>query len=149
MFKILIDAKSKSKFYLIPINLIWLNNFFLHFTAENHKVTDQTNNVEITELVLRDFELSQPEHSLTEQEMLNYLADAIAYMLENKMDFLLSLMYRLDIDEAKIAHALLPGNDEPAHVALAKVVWERQKNRVATKQAYRKQNPTNWNWDDE
>ena len=42
MVKILIDEKSKSKLYLIPINLIWLNNFFLHFTAENHKVTDQT-----------------------------------------------------------------------------------------------------------
>ena len=149
MVKILIDANSKSKLYRIPINLTQISSFSLHFTTENLKVTDQTNNVEITELVLRDFELSQPEHSLTEQEMLNYLADAIAYMLENKMDFLLSLMYRLDIDEAKIAHALLPGNDEPAHIALAKVVWERQKNRVATKQAYRIQNPTNWNWDDE
>ena len=108
---------------------------------------NNSDNKEVTELVLRDFELANPENVLTENEMLNYLAEAIAYMIEHRMDFLLSLLYRLDISENKIAFALMPGNEEPANIALSHLVWERQKQRVATKQAYRVQNPNNWNWD--
>jgi hypothetical protein len=84
---------------------------------------------------------------LNEEEMLSYLGDAISYMIEHKLDFLLSLLYRLDVDENKIRQALLPGNPVQANIALAQLVWERQKQRVATKQHFRKQNPTNWDWD--
>lgn len=110
-------------------------------------IDNNSDNKEVTELVLRDFELAEPKNILTDKEMLDYLAEAIAYMIEHRMDFLLSLLYRLDISENKIAFALTPGNEEPANIALARLVWERQKQRVATKQAYRVQNPTNWNWD--
>ena len=110
-------------------------------------MTGNNSQNETTALILRDFELIEPERELNEAELLVYLADAIAYMIEHKMDFLLSLLYRLDVAEPKINDALSPGNPEEAHVALAKLVLERQKLRVATKQAYRAQNPTNWNWD--
>ena len=120
----------------------------LLYTLTNQILTNNnSDNKEVTELVLRDFELAEPKNSLTDKEMLDYLAEAIAYMIEHRMDFLLSLLYRLDISENKIASALMPGNEEPANIALAHLVWERQKQRVATKQAYRVQNPSNWNWD--
>lgn len=120
----------------------------LLYTLSNQILTNNnSDNKEVTELVLRDFELSNPQNYLTENEMLDYLAEAISYMIEHRMDFLLSLLYRLDISENKIAFALMPDNEEPANIALAHLVWERQKQRVATKQAYRVQNPTNWNWD--
>ena len=98
-------------------------------------------------MILRDFELAEPKTELSEQELLDYLADAIGYMIEHKMDFLLSLLYRLDVAERKINEALMPGNPEDANIALAKLVLERQKQRVATKRAYREKNPTNWDWD--
>jgi hypothetical protein len=110
-------------------------------------VTEYSENKETTTLILRDFELTEPKTELTEQELLDYLADAIAYMIEYKMDFLLSLLYRLDVAEQKINGALMPGNPEDAHIALAKLVLERQKQRMATKRAYRENNPTGWNWD--
>ncbi len=113
------------------------------------KLTDNSHKEETTQLILRDFGLAEPVKPFNEQEMLDYLADAISYMIEHKMDFLLSLLYRLDVSEQKIAHALMPGNNEPANRALAALVWERQKQRVATKQAYPVQNPSEWSWDDE
>ncbi len=112
-------------------------------------MTNNSHKEETTQLILRDFGLAQPERPFSEQEMLDYLADAISYMIEHKMDFLLSLLYRLDVSEQKIASALMPGTNEPANVALAKLVWERQKQRVTTKQAYPVQNPSNWTWDNE
>jgi hypothetical protein len=110
-------------------------------------VTDNSSHNETTALILRDFELVEPSKQMTEQELLVYLADTIAYMIEHKMDFLLSLLYRLDVSEQKINGALMPGNEDDAHIALAKLVLERQKLRVATKQAYREKYPNNWNWD--
>jgi hypothetical protein len=108
-------------------------------------VTEETN--ETTALILRDFELVAPKETMTEADMIEYLSDAIAYMLEHKTDFLFSLLYRLDVAEEKINAALSLYCPDPANVALAKLVWERQKQRIATKRAFRTQNPTNWDWD--
>ncbi len=110
-------------------------------------MTNNTTNTATTQLILSDFELSVPNEPLSEEGLLDYLSDAIAYMMEHRMDFLMSLLYRLDVAENKIAQAIMPGNEEPAHRALAKAVLERQKLRAATKQAFREQNPSNWNWE--
>jgi hypothetical protein len=111
-------------------------------------VTDiQADNAETTALIVRDFELTTPDKDMTEAELLAYLADVIAYMIDKKLDYLLSLLYRLDVSEKNINQALMPGNAEDANVALARLVIERQKKRIATKRAHREQNPTNWNWD--
>ena len=110
-------------------------------------MTENTDNSETRNLILRDFELTEPTSQLTDKEMIAYLADAIAYMMENRMDFLMSLLYRLDVSESKIAYAMLPGNPLPANLALAYAVWERQKQRMATKKTFKRQNSNNWDWD--
>jgi hypothetical protein len=110
-------------------------------------LTNKTDNSETRDLILRDFELVEPDKPLSDEEMVTYLADAIAYMMEYRMDFLMSLLYRLDVSEGKIAYAMLPGNPVPAHLALANAVWERQKQRMATKKAFKEQNPKQWDWD--
>jgi hypothetical protein len=110
---------------------------------------ENINNAETAELILKDFELAPTNKPLDEAAMLIYLSDVIAYMLEHKMDYLMSLLYRLDIDEEKINRSLMPGNPDPANVALAKIVWQRQLKRVETKNTYKVQNPNNWNWDTE
>ena len=110
-------------------------------------MTEHTDNSETRDLILRDFELETPKHALSDEEMIAYLADAIAYLIEHKMDFLMSLLYRLDVSESKIEHAMFPGNPEPANIALARAVWQRQKERIATKKAFSEQNPTKWDWE--
>jgi hypothetical protein len=113
----------------------------------DNQANNRKDNAETTALIVRDFELTTPDKDMTEAELLAYLADVIAYMIDKKLDYLLSLLYRLDVSEKNINRALMPGNVEDANVALARLVIERQKQRIATKRAYREQNPTNWNWD--
>jgi hypothetical protein len=99
-------------------------------------------------LIARDFELEASTELLTEAELLQLLADQIAYMIDHRLEFLLSLMYRLDIDESRVSAALSPASEEPANLALARLVLDRQKQRVFTKQYYKQQNPDNWNWEE-
>lgn len=91
-------------------------------------------------LVLRDFEIEPAEgHVPSEEEIFLHLCDRIAYLIEHNMEYLLSLLYRNDILEAKIHFALSPFEADPANVALAKLVMERQKERLATREKYGKQ----------
>ncbi len=93
-----------------------------------------------TELITRDFEIEQSSEDLvSEEQLLDMLAERIAFLIENRMEFLLSLMYRLDVNEAKVHAALSPFAPEPAHIGIAKLVLERQKQRAFTKQHYRQQ----------
>ena len=101
---------------------------------------DDDNLKETKALILRDFELeSTEEEPMTEEQLFNLLANQIAYMIEYKLEFLLSLMYRLDISEHKVNHALSPLSNDPANIALAKLVWERQQQRAFTKKHYKQE----------
>ena len=89
------------------------------------------------ELILRDFEIETKNEQLSEEELFDLLADQIAYMIEYRLEFLLSLMYRLDINEQQVNEVLHPAAEDPANIGLAKLVWNRQKQRAFTKQFYK------------
>ena len=89
------------------------------------------------ELIARDFELETQEQTLTEEELLHLLSGVVAEMIEHRLEFLLSLMYRLDISEAKVNFALSPMAPELPHIGLARLVMERQKQRISTKLEYK------------
>lgn len=80
-----------------------------------------------------NIDLSQP--ATTDAELLAVLSARIEGLLETDQDMLMSLLYRLDIEEKAILRALEPGTDVSAAMALAKIVLERQKQRTATKRA--------------
>lgn len=108
----------------------------------NEKDLDQTR-----QLIARDFELEPTGDSISEEALLDLLADRIAWLIEYRMGFLLSLMYRLDIPESRVNEALSPAHPEPANLALAKLVLERQKQRIRTKREYRQDNLDGWEWE--
>ncbi|MCI5082650.1 MAG: hypothetical protein MRY78_13205 [Saprospiraceae bacterium] len=89
------------------------------------------------DLIIRDFEIEKTPEKLTEEELFNLLANQIAYMIEYRLEFLLSLMYRLDINESKVNEVLHPAAEDPANIGLAKLVWNRQKQRAFTKRFYK------------
>jgi hypothetical protein len=95
-------------------------------------ITEQT-----TELIVRDFGLEVGDNPLTEEQLFDLLANAVAYMIESRLDFLLSLMYRLDIEEHAIRAALAPDAPELANIGLAKLILQRQKDRIFTKMKYK------------
>ncbi len=91
--------------------------------------------------IIQAFEIEIPDaEAPTEEELFQHLCDRIPWMIEHNMEYLLSLLYRNDVEESKIHFALSHHEQEPANVALAKLVMERQKQRMATKKFYGKQN---------
>lgn len=103
-------------------------------------------NQDSTALIVRNFELETDTSTVNEEELLRLLTERIAYMIEHKLDFLLSLLYRLDVDEGKINFALSPLAPDTPAVGLAKLVMERQRQRLATKEKYRQKDSDEWDW---
>jgi hypothetical protein len=92
-------------------------------------------------------EVSIKKQPLSEQELFDLLCNEVAIMIETRMDYLLGLMYRLDVEEYKINKALHPTNYEPANVALARLILERQKQRMFTKKHYKPPKiEEGWEW---
>ena len=89
-------------------------------------------------LIARDFGMEKLEkEALTEEQLLQLLETQVAYYIEHNLDFLLSSLYRLDISEKLVRNALLPSSAVPANVGIAKLILDRQKKRVFTKQFYK------------
>jgi hypothetical protein len=85
------------------------------------------------ELLAQDFELAEPEDALDEDTLLRLLTERVAWMIDHQLEQLLSLMYRMDINEAEVHAALSPLSPIPPHLGLATLILERQKRRVYTK----------------
>ena len=95
---------------------------------------------ETAKLIARDFGMEKLEkEALTEERLLQLLESQVAYYIKHNLDFLLSSLYRLDISEKLVRGALLPSSDVAANVAIAKLILDRQKKRVFTKQFYKQE----------
>ena len=94
-----------------------------------------------SELIARDFGLEIGEESITEQELFDLVANEVAYMLEHRLETLFSLLYRLDVSEKKTRAALDPSAEEAANICIARLIIERQKQRIFTKQHYKQPKP--------
>ena len=88
------------------------------------------------ELLKHSLEESGLDLAFSEQTPFEQLCAYIRWLMAHKMDFLLSLMYRLDVTESSIKKALHPGNPEDPATALANLIIERQLNRIETKKKY-------------
>jgi histone deacetylase complex regulatory component SIN3 len=85
----------------------------------------------------------------SEQELLSLLSERVAQLLEQEPDLLMSLLYRLDVEEQAILKAMNPGNEVPAHVGLAQLVLDRQKQRREIKKSTAVNDndiPQGWEW---
>lgn len=84
--------------------------------------------------IFRSFELSpDPERRFSEEEVLALLSERIAWLMAHRMELLFSLMYRMDIDEREVRRALHPETDMPPAEGLARLVMQRQADRLRTR----------------
>jgi hypothetical protein len=67
-----------------------------------------------------------------EVALLSIVSAKVGELMTYDLDFLLSMLYRLDVLEEKIKAALKSG--EATHIALARIIIARQKLRYASKQ---------------
>lgn len=80
-----------------------------------------------------------------EQEVLiKFMAQRIEEMMSGDFEALMSMMYRLDVAELKIRKALAPGNPENPARGLAKLIIERQRQRMETREKYRQNVSNDW-----
>jgi hypothetical protein len=100
-----------------------------------------------TALVKGPFELDQAAEPASEEELLALLAARIGHLLETQPEYLMSLLYRLDVLEHKIIRVMHPSAPEPAHIGLARLVLERQKQRMETKRSYKPPTIEGWDWE--
>ncbi len=87
----------------------------------------------------RDLEL-ECRYDLSEDEILMVLIRRVKELLENDRNLLLSYLYRLDIAQEKIAAVLRVTNIISPEQSLARLILDRQIERVKTKLKY-KQDP--------
>jgi hypothetical protein len=79
--------------------------------------------------------LQGQEDVLDDPAVLDLFAERVEAMMRDQLDLLLSTLYRLDVEEHKIQHALHFANEPPAR-AIARLILERQKERLRTRRAY-------------
>ncbi len=72
----------------------------------------------------------------TGQDALAALTDRIATLMETRLEGLLSMLYRLDIDERKLKEALSVDQAESPARAVASLVLERHLQRMETRRQY-------------
>ena len=86
----------------------------------------------LTEMIATDFGISQQD-ALDEAALVALLSHRGGDMMANEMEYLMGMLYRLDVQEAKTKAALSASNPEAAHITIAKLIIERQKQRLKTK----------------
>jgi hypothetical protein len=120
------DVYSRQKYGAATNNLLIAPTFELYM--EEDKLIAQT-----ASLVNGSFDLAVGHKYGNEEELILILAEKIGEMLERQPEQLMSLLYRLDVLEEKIRPVMRPDAHEPVNVGLARLVVERQKQRIATK----------------
>ena len=87
-------------------------------------------------LVKKDFDLATQEPFMTEEALLQALADRVYQLIEENLEQLFSILYRLDVNERKVHLALKENNDIPANIEIARLIVARQKEKAKTRMQY-------------
>ena len=102
-----------------------------------------------TSLVNVAFDLPEGNRYGNEETLIQILAQRIGDLLQHQPEQLMSLLYRLDVLEEKIFPVMRPDAPEPANIGLARLVVQRQKQRIATKMSVKTTPLTGlegWEW---
>lgn len=91
-----------------------------------------------TALLQQDFSLSLTEQqSLSPEQVIALLAELIEQSLITRPEWLMSKLYTMDVAEAAVREALQSDGVVAPHFALARLVYERQRQRAYTKATFK------------
>ncbi|MCB0664404.1 MAG: hypothetical protein KDC80_01215 [Saprospiraceae bacterium] len=79
-----------------------------------------------------------------QDRLLDFMTERIEALMADQFETLMSMMYRLDVSEAKLRNALAPDNPENPARSLARLIIQRQKQRVATRDKYKQNSLDDW-----
>lgn len=90
-----------------------------------------------TDLIQKDFGLDLPENPFSEEELLvQWFAKHLHRMIDERPGDLFSILYIIDVDEAKIRFALSPQSPEEPALAVARLVVSRLKQKAESRLKY-------------
>ena len=104
---------------------------------------DTINITEVAEVIAKDFQIADSESLIPVNEIENldkfkeYLTDRLTYLLENKYDALINILYKIDVNEEKLAKLFSETNRTSIPDALADLIIERQLQKIKIRQQYR------------
>lgn len=71
-----------------------------------------------------------------EEKLVHLLSLYIQELINSEFEHLLYLLYKIDVGEKKVKEAILNSKPEEAHQVIAKMILEREKQKVATRKKY-------------
>ena len=93
-----------------------------------------------------EIDLGSHEQALLDYDLLiKAINERVEYLLEKDPSLLFSYLYRLDVSEQKLQFALGPKSSDAVQ-AIAQLIFERQMDRVRSKQKYKQDPIDGWNW---
>jgi hypothetical protein len=104
---------------------------------------DKTQVTAVTRVIEKDFQIGDDDSLIPSVDVINfeelkrYLTEKLAYLLENKYDKLINILYKIDVNEEKLAGLFSGSNRESIPEKLAELIIERQLQKVTLRQQYR------------
>ncbi len=99
--------------------------------------------VEIVKFVEKDFLMADntsliPSTDLASlEEFRKYLTEKLKYLLDEKFDTLVNILYRIDISERKLSQLFSGNNRDSIPASLAEMIIERQLEKLRLRKLYK------------
>ena len=101
----------------------------------------------VVQQVVNDFALEVTTPPQSEEELLDLLGDVVAYLIEKRLEYLMQILYTMDVDENAMRYAFSDEHDQPVNMILAHAILEREKQKAQTRLEYRPETPRDWSED--
>jgi hypothetical protein len=104
---------------------------------------DKAQVTDVTKVISKDFQVGDADSLIPITDVLNfeelkkYLIEKLTYLLENKYDTLINILYKIDISEEKLSELFSSNNKESIPSTLAELIIERQFQKVKFRQLYK------------
>ena len=95
------------------------------------------NNEELINSLQKDFDIALTE-KISAEEIRNKLAENINHLIIHDFNKLVSLLYRVDVNEAKLKHLLKENPGSDAGNIIADLIIERQLQKLKSRQQFRR-----------
>lgn len=98
---------------------------------------------DISDVITKELDITMDKQA-NEEDLIAAIAQRVMNYMEGEIELLFSYLYRLDIEEQKITKIINEPTEEPTHIALAKLIYTRQMQRVRTKQENKQEPIEGW-----
>ena len=98
---------------------------------------------EVTKFVEKDFLISDNKSLIPStdivslEEFRKYLTEKLKFLLDNKFDTLVNILYKIDISEKKLSQLFSGKNRDSIPATLAELIIERQLQKIKLRKMYK------------